>query len=216
MDLHPPEGVDRPAESPCGQHKLTWIYDIPLGCCMARDIDNLMFAGRNISATHVAFASTRVMATCAAVGEGVGVTAALAALSDTTPNEIRQDEAAMARVQQQLLRQDVFLIGHHLREFDDLAPQATITASSEGKDGAASNVVSGQNRAMQDPRGVPPDREVPGTHRWISDGEVPLPAWIELRWPEAVAVKRIELVFDSALHRYLTLTQSNAYHQQMC
>lgn len=37
-----------------------------------------MFAGRNISVTHIAFSSTRVMATCSAIGEGVGTFAALA------------------------------------------------------------------------------------------------------------------------------------------
>jgi hypothetical protein len=42
------------------------------------DPRNLMFAGRNLSATHIAFASTRVMATCAVVGQGVGTAAALA------------------------------------------------------------------------------------------------------------------------------------------
>ena len=37
---------------------------------------NLMMAGRNISATHAAFTSTRVMATCAAIGQAVGTAAA--------------------------------------------------------------------------------------------------------------------------------------------
>lgn len=216
MDLHPPEGVDRPAESPCVQHPVKWIYDIPLGCCVARDFDNLMFAGRNLSATHVAFASTRVMATCAVVGEGVGVTAAQAVREKTTPGAIHADPAAVARVQQQLLRQDAFLIGRCRQDEQDLALRARVTASSETPTGPAANIVSGQNRAMGEERSVPHDRIVPGTHRWISDAAQGLPAWIELRWPQAVSVDCIEVVFDTGLHRHLTLTQSDAYCRQMC
>ena len=215
IDLHPPEGVDRPDESPCVQHPVPWIFDIPLGCCIARDLDNLMFAGRNLSATHVAFASTRVMATCGVVGEGVGVTAAKAALSEMTPNQIRENPQAMAEVQSQLLKQDVFLIGKRLIDENDLALGATITASSETAEGPAANVVSGMNRAMHEERGVSPDRVIAGTHRWISESGDKA-AWIELRWAEPVALKRIELIFDTGLHRQLTLTQSDAYRAKMC
>ena len=121
----------------------------------------------------------------------------------------------MAEVQQQLLQQDVFLIGRHLQDAKDLAPKATITASSETVAGLAVNVISGQNRAMEEERGIPQDRVVEGTHRWISDSS-DKEAWIELRWPEPVALKRIELVFDTGLHRQLTLTQSDAYSSKMC
>ena len=58
MDLHPPAGVDAPGEPPCIQHEVSHLYDIPLRACVSDEISNLMFAGRNISATHVAFAST--------------------------------------------------------------------------------------------------------------------------------------------------------------
>ena len=216
IDLHPPEGVDRPGESPCVQHTVPWIYDIPLGCCIARDFENLMFAGRNLSATHVAFASTRVMATCGVVGEGVGVAAALAVKSKITPAALHDDPVMVGKVQQQLLRQDVFLIGQSFRDEADLATSATITASSETADGPATNVISGQNRAMQENRGVRAERLVPGTHRWISDPAAGLPAWIELRWPKPLTVRRIELVFDTGLHRHLTLSQADAYTRQMC
>jgi hypothetical protein len=216
IDLHPPEGVDRPGEPPCVQHPVPWIYDIPLGCCIARDLDNLMFAGRNLSATHVAFASTRVMATCGVVGEGVGMTAALAIKSKITPGVLHADPVMVQKVQQRLLAQDVFLIGQSLHDNADLAVHATITASSELPAGPAANVISGQNRAMQENRGVRTERLVPGTHRWISDPTAGLPAWIELRWPQPIALQRIELVFDTGLHRHLTLSQSDAYTQQMC
>ena len=57
IDVHPPMGVDAADEPPCTQHRVPHLYDIPLRACVSRDIENLMFAGRNMSATHIAFAS---------------------------------------------------------------------------------------------------------------------------------------------------------------
>ena len=51
-------------------------YDIPLRCLQARDVDNLFFAGRCMSATHEALGSARVIGTCLATGEAVGRAAA--------------------------------------------------------------------------------------------------------------------------------------------
>src|SRR5690606_12496115 len=76
IDTHPPEGIDDPSQPPCTQIPVPHVFDIPLRSCVSAGVDNLMFAGRNISATHVAFASTRVMATCAVIGQGVGTAAA--------------------------------------------------------------------------------------------------------------------------------------------
>ena len=215
IDLHPPEGIDARDEHPCVQHPVPHLFDIPLRCCIARDLDNLMFAGRNISATHVAFASTRVMATCAAVGEGVGVAAAVATAHGLSCAAIAERPAVIAEIQRRLLRQDVFLIGQHYRDASDLALQATITASSESPNGSAQHIISGQTRAVHGPRGVPADRESPGTHRWMSDPAVTLPAWIQLEWPGEITVAQIDLVFDTGLHRHLTLTQSDAYFRRM-
>ena len=215
IDLHPPEGIDRPDEEPCVQYPVPQLYDIPLRCCIARGLDNLMFAGRTLSATHVAFASTRVMATCAAVGEGVGVTAAFAVASGSTPAAVADRPADVAEIQQKLMRQDVFLIGRYYHDKSDLARTARITASSETPAGPASNVISGQTRAVHGPRGVPPDRTSTGIHRWMSAPGAGWPAWIELRWPHTVSVGQIDLVFDTGLHRHLTLTQSDAYLKRM-
>jgi hypothetical protein len=51
-------------------------YEIPLRSLQARDIDNLFVAGRCMSATHEALGSARVIGTCLATGEAVGVAAA--------------------------------------------------------------------------------------------------------------------------------------------
>ena len=56
-----------------------------------RNVENLMFAGRNISATHAAMAASRVMGTCAVLGQAAGTAAALAARRDLTPEAYGKD-----------------------------------------------------------------------------------------------------------------------------
>ena len=215
IDIHPPEGVDKPEERPCVQTAIPYLYEIPLRACVSKNIKNLMFAGRNISATHVAFASTRVMATCALLGEGVGVAAAHAVRENLPPQELAGRPEVMALIKQHLLREDNFLIGETECDEGDLARSAQAIASSEQPDGPASNVLSGQNRSAQGERGVHPDRLIPGSHRWMSDPAQGLPAWLELRWPDPVEIQRVELTFDTGLQRYLTLTHADSYFRTM-
>lgn len=56
-------------------------YDIPLRSLLVNEAGNLVMAGRHISVTHEAFASTRVMPTCMAVGQAAGCAAAVIAQS---------------------------------------------------------------------------------------------------------------------------------------
>lgn len=213
IDLHPPEGVDRPDEHPCVQTPVPRLYDIPLRSCVARDFDNLLFAGRNLSATHVAFASTRVMATCAVVGEGLGVAAAVALENGIPPADLPDHPLLMQEIRSRLVAEDVFLIDDHSRHPLDLASSARITASSEVPGGEAQLVVSGQNRAVHGEKGVAAGRHLPGANRWIS--EPGLPAWIELRWPQAMEISEIRVVFDTGLHRLMTFTLSDEYVKKM-
>ncbi len=215
LDLHPPEGIDAPLLQPCEQHEVPHLYDIPLSACLARDISNLMFAGRNISATHVAFSSTRVMATCAVMGQGVGTAAALAVQEKIEPKELPSKRNLIKKIQQRLLRDDAYLIGRLNRDGKDLARVATIHASSETPGGEAVNIVSGQTRSVHGKRGAPVDREHPGTHRWMSDPAQKLPATIQLDWETPVEASEIQLVFDTGLHRHLTLTQHDGYARCM-
>lgn len=215
LDLHPPEGIDVPDQQPCWQHPVPYLYDIPLRCCVARDVKNLMFAGRNISATHVAFSSTRVMATCAVVGQGVGTAAAFAVQAETDPSELAASSSALESIQQRLLRDDAFLVGRPHSDSGDLARTARITASSELAGGEASNVVSGFTRSVHGARGAPPARSVPGTHRWMSDPQAGLPAWIQFEWDDAVPLVEVDTIFDTGLHRHLTLSHHDGYTRSM-
>jgi len=62
---------------------------------------------------------------------------------------------------------------------------------------------------------APPDRANPGLHRWMSDPVDGLPAWIETRWAEAVTLSEVAIVFDTGLHRLLTLSGADAYTAKM-
>ncbi|WP_138483705.1 FAD-dependent oxidoreductase [Dyadobacter bucti] len=66
-------------------------YTIPYRCLYSRNIENLFMAGRNISTTHVAFGSTRVMRTCGMMGEVVGFASYLTKKHKTSPRGVYQD-----------------------------------------------------------------------------------------------------------------------------
>ena len=215
LDLHPPEGIDVPDQEPCQQHQVPHLYDVPLRCCVARDISNLMFAGRNLSATHVAFSSTRVMATCAVIGQGVGTAAAYAVHNGLLVNSLPSNETAMRAIQGRLLRDDVFLVGRLHSDQDDLAKIAEVTASSEVVGGEAKLVVSGVTRSVHGERGAPPHRVTVGTHRWMSDPDAGLPAWLQMEWENEVTVFEIQITFDTGLHRHLTLSHHDGYTSHM-
>jgi hypothetical protein len=87
MDLHPADGVysDQPS---CNQFHTKGTYQIPFRCYYSKNIRNLFLAGRIISCTHVAFGSTRVMATCAIGGQAVGMAAALCVRSGLLPSDL--------------------------------------------------------------------------------------------------------------------------------
>jgi len=204
LDLHPPHGIDASAEAPCVQIPFPHLYTIPLRALYSRNVENLFFAGRNISATHVAFASTRVMATCAVMGQAVGTAAALARVTPDAGIAAVYDAAGIARLQQALLADDAFLPGLRQSHAGDRASRAQITASSETPTGPATHVRDGFTRELFSHLGSWADG---ASHRWESAA---LPAWIELEWPEPQAIAEVRLTFDSGLQRELILSASDA------
>jgi hypothetical protein len=87
MDDHHPGGI-RYAGPPTIFHPAPSPYGIPYRSLYSRNVENLFFAGRNISATHAAMSSTRVMATCAIMGQAVGTAAAIATRDGLTPRGV--------------------------------------------------------------------------------------------------------------------------------
>ena len=82
-------------------------YGIPLRSLYSKNIENLAFAGRNISVTHVALSSTRVMATCALIGQAAGEAAAVALERGMTLRETALKH--YKEVQKRLMDSGVFL-----------------------------------------------------------------------------------------------------------
>lgn len=66
-------------------------YSIPMGCIIANNVANLLMAGRCISTTHIAQASTRVIGPALALGEAAGTLAAISVDSETDPGEIHPE-----------------------------------------------------------------------------------------------------------------------------
>lgn len=213
IDTHPPGGVDAVDEPPCEQTDVPFLYDIPLRACVAKEIKNLLFAGRNISASHIAFASTRVMATCSVIGQGVGTAAALCVRHGLTPHQLVEDRHRLGDLQQALLRDDCFLIGVRHEGTADHARTASITASSAQPGAGPEEVISGITRCVDGQGGVAPDRATVGFHRWISQPE--LPAWLAFEWPHPVSIGSVQITFDTGLHRLLTFSLARGVNERM-
>jgi hypothetical protein len=129
IDLHPADGVF--SEKPgCNQWHSKGIYPLPYRSMYSRNITNLFLAGRIISATHVAFGSTRVMATAAHGAQAVGMAAVVCKEKSILPAAIIK-EGHITELQQRLLQTGQHIPGLSFRDAKDLVQSATITASSE-------------------------------------------------------------------------------------
>jgi len=176
MDDHHPAGFHHPGP-PNIFHPAPSPYGIPYRCLYSKNIANLFFAGRNISATHAAMSSTRVMATCSILGQAVGTAAALAAKYGLTPRGVYRQK--LSELQQQLMTDDCYLPWQH-RQMLPLTAAAVLHADS------------GQAEALRN--GV--DRVVGSqTNAW--DGH--LGDTLEYRWMQPQSVHAVRLVFDSNL-----------------
>ncbi|OAS23571.1 FAD-dependent oxidoreductase [Paenibacillus oryzisoli] len=206
MDTHPPQGIEAKEMDPCHQPHTNHVYGIPLRAMISANVANLMFVGRNISATHIAFSSTRVMATCGVMGQGAGTFAAMA-IKEGVPLDLAYLNKELIRTtQNQLMKQDAFLPG--IPTSDNLASQAIVRASSEQPEGGAANIIDGYTRSMHGTNGVRPELVLPGTHRWMSRPDDREP-WIELEWETPVSMNEITIVLDTGMHRRLTLTHED-------
>ncbi len=201
IDYHPPNGIDQPDQPPCVQIDVP-LYSIPLRSLYSRNIENMMMAGRNISASHVAFASTRVMATCAVMGQAVGTAAALCVRDDITPRELAADR--IEELQQLLLKDDAYILELPADDPADLAADAAVSASSQRPGCSAEQVLSGITRQVGDV-----------SHQWVSDPEQPLPQWLRVDLPRPAPVDEIHLTFDSGFIRPLTLTHDDGFNARM-
>ena len=204
FDDHPPGGFDDTLKRPAQQVNIDEVYNIPLRALFSRTIENLFMAGRNVSASHVAFTSMRVMATCAVQGQAVGTAAALCVEKSLAPAALCADGAQCTALQQCLLRDDQSIKDVPNRDPEDLARSATASASETVPGSDAAHVLTGFTR------------DVPGAwdHRW--GGAMHLgKAWLELHWTAPVHIGQVQLTFDSGFHRELTLSEQRNVRERV-
>ena len=130
MDDHNPKGfyANTATDTPSILHPAPSPYGIPYRVLYSKNIENLFFAGRNISASHAAMSSTRVMATCSLLGQAVGNAAALCRHYGLLPRDIKG--ALVKELQQMQLDDGIFLPGVP-REIPALTKKATVNLTPD-------------------------------------------------------------------------------------
>lgn len=161
---HEPPNIFHPAPSPFG---------IPYRCLYARNIGNLFCAGRNISVTHTAMSATRVMGTCALLGQAVGTAAALAVQHGLSPRGVY--EQCIGELQDTLQQDDCYLPGMERRvsRLGRLAPEYEVLRNGW-------------------------DRPIGGQD---NGAKVPLNQAVTFTFDEPTTVHGLRAVFDSDLNR---------------
>ena len=179
MDDHHPAGIKYPG-APTIFHPAPSPFGIPYRALYSKNIDNLFFAGRNISATHAAMSSTRVMATCALLGQAVGTAATVASKNSLSPRGVYQEK--LNDLQTQLQADDCWLPGKK-RAISELTSKAELIASCA----EAEKVRNGVDR--------PIGNESNACCVKADD-------YLEYRFEQAEHISEVKIVFDSNLNRH--------------
>ena len=170
MDDHFSEGFF----STLGQtifRKCPHVYGIPYRSLYSVNVENLMFAGRDVSVTHLALASTRVMATCAVMGQAVGTAAAIAVKKGTTPRGVYREH--LEELLDTLQWQDQYV---------PFRPRKITALTLKGRVSDA-HLIDGVERDL-------PDEAEHGA--WLADGES-----CSIEWDAPEKLKGVRIVFDS-------------------
>ena len=178
MDDHHPGGM-RWAGKPTQFHPAPSPFGIPYRSLYSRNVANLFCAGRNISATHAAMSATRVMATCAILGQAAGTAAAIAAREGLDPRGVYENR--VAELKQTLMADDCYL-PWNVRAVSELTAGAALT-TSEGDPEPLRNGL---------------DRPIGGADNGWTGG---LGAWVQYAFQDVERVRRLRFVFDSDLNR---------------
>ena len=196
MDCHTIDGLRSGNDEPTKYIGFPDLYEIPYRTIISKNISNLFLSGRAFSCTHLAFASTRVMATCAAVAQAAGTAGAMAIKYNTTPRGIYENH--IKELQQTLLKDDCYIPNVKNEDEKDFARFAKISASSTKSGYDAENIINGVARQVHD-----------DVNCWHSNGLSADGEYIELSFEKAVDVSEIHLKFDSNLSKQLTITVSD-------
>ena len=181
IDDHDSSGSLRKGKYTHDWYNVKCPYGIPYRSLYSRNVDNLFMAGRNISATHLALCTTRVMATCAVMGQAIGTAASLAARHKLSPRAV--GERQITELQRLLQDDDCWLPGK-ARVISELSQKAKLSAS----EGDAEQLRNGFDRTDED-QGL--------TNAWSASKG----AWAEYRFDQPTQLSQARVVFDSNLKR---------------
>lgn len=200
IDDHPPKGFNNFAV-PTRYYDCPSPFGIPYRCLYSVNVKNLMFAGRNISVTHAAMAASRVMATCAILGQAAGTAAYLAHHYGMLPGELYSlsgpEKDYIHELQQLLMLDDCWLPGLK-REIADICRKAELSIEiPEDQRGDQQCILSGNE---SDPEVFRNGLDRP------ENGEdngcvIPLGAKVTYTLEEKTMVHTVRLILDSDLDR---------------
>lgn len=142
VDDHFPDGFYHKG-TPNTNFKTPPCYKIPYRALYSSNIDNLFFAGRNISATHMALSSTRVMKTCGLLGQAVGTAASVAEKYGVSPHGVYADKVKLCELQQALMHDDCFLPSKTRK-----ISEACLSATLSGADDSVRNAIDRVNKKI--------------------------------------------------------------------
>ncbi len=131
LDHHPVDGLYSKS-APCVQWHSQGVYTIPYRTMYSKNIKNLFLGGRSISASHVAYGTTRVMATCGHNAQAVGIAAAMCKENKILPRDVA-DKKFIKQLQSRLLKMGQYIPNVAIKDANDLAQKAKIEASSTSK-----------------------------------------------------------------------------------
>jgi len=155
-------------------------YLVPYRCLYSRNIPNLFMAGRDISVTHEALGTVRVMGTCGMMGEVVGMAASICKQRDCTPRDVYGSYLAelLDLVQGPPGKAELFL----KEAGRNLAPLARVTTSgdSDPEKSPPALLTDGKSNTWQNEL------------RWLSEARVP--NWVEFSWEKPVNIRRVRIV----------------------
>ncbi|MDF7825172.1 FAD-dependent oxidoreductase [Pontiellaceae bacterium B12227] len=184
LDIHHPEAIFS-KEGPFDFNTHAPLHSLPFRMLYSKNVPNLMMAGRNVSCSHVALGTMRVQATTAQMGQAVGTAAAMCVEKDTDPRGIYQNH--IYALQQQLIKNDMWLLEMRNEDPNDLALMASVSASSEKSAlFSAQHVINGVTRVIDDEMNM-----------WASDPEQALPQWLELDFGSKKKVNSVYLTIDT-------------------
>lgn len=172
LDNHHPDAFHRKGIFSV-EHKTPERFGIPFDCLYSVNVPNLMFAGRDISATHMGLSSTRVMSTCALLGQAAGTGAALAIKYGTTPAGVRKDHIAEL---QDMLEDDDSMLPYRWRKPSELTMSATTADSNLPLRNGIDRKWDGEDNGV-----------------WVAPGDES----IVYSWKKPVELTSVRIIFDS-------------------